>query len=411
MTGPQTSAPGVMPSPKSPPRRRALIVAAVILIVVCAAWGLWSVFASQDAPADPVPAASAEGVRVSMVTAAPATLTQRLRVTGTVVARDEISIGTALQDQRIAAVLVDEGDRVIAGQVLARLETETLRAQARQAEAAVTRARAAIAQQQALNVEAQANLQRILPLGRSGAVSEQQVDERRAQAGSSAAGLDVARAELAQAEAQRADARSQLSRAEIRAPAAGIISERAARIGALASGTDPLFRLIRAGQLELDGEVSELDLATIDVGRPVRVEVAGTADAIDGRVRLIAPKVDPQSRLGRVRVSLPADPDIRAGAFARGSILIGDTVAPVTVPRSAVTTDAQGGASVMVVAADGRASRRAVSIGRSDDERIEIAQGLRAGERVVARATAFVRDGDRVQLTETRASAPTEVGR
>jgi len=411
MNGPQTSAPGVMPPPKASARRRALIVAAVILIVVCAAWGLWSVLVREEAPANPVPAASAQGVRVSTVTAAPATLTQRLRVTGTVTARDEISIGTALQDQRVAAVLVDEGDRVAAGQVLARLETETLRAQARQVEAAVTRARAAIAQQQAFNVEAQANLQRILPLGRSGAVSEQQVDERRAQAGSSAAGLDVARAELAQAEAQLADARSQLSRAEIRAPAAGIISERAARIGALASGPDPLFRLIRAGQLELDGEVSELDLSSVGVGRPVQVEIAGMADPVEGRVRLVAPKVDPQSRLGRVRVSLPTDPDIRAGAFARGSILIGDAVAPVTVPRSAVTTDAQGGASVMVVAADGRASRRAVSIGRSDDERIEIAQGLRAGERVVARASAFVRDGDRVQLTETRASAPTEVGR
>jgi HlyD family secretion protein len=410
MTGPHPSPPGVTPPPKAPPRRRVLIAAAAILIVICAVWALWSAFGQQSAPAALAPPASAQTVRVSTVTAAPATLTQRLRVTGTVSARDEISIGTALQDQRIAAVLVDEGDQVAPGQVLARLETETLRARARQAEAAVTRARAAIAQQEAVNVEAQANLQRILPLGRSGAVSAQQVDERRAQAGSSAAGLNVARAELAQSEAQLADARSQLARAEIRAPAAGIISERTARVGALASGPDPLFRLIRAGQLEFSGEVSELDLAGIEVGRPVQIEVAGVNEAIVGRVRLIAPKVDPQSRLGRVRISLPNHPDIRAGAFATGSVLIGDAVAPVTVPRSAVTTGAQGGASVLVVAADGLASRRVVSTGRSDDDRIEIAQGLRAGERVVARASAFVREGDRVPLTEKQAAATGEAG-
>lgn len=410
MTGPQPSESDVAPRPQSSVRRRALVIAAVILIVVSAAWGLWSVFGEQSAPAIGAPQASAPGARVSTVTAGPATLTQRLRVTGTVTARDEISIGTAVQDQRIAAVLVDEGDRVVAGQILARLETETLRAQTRQAEAAVARARAAIAQQEAVNVEAQASLQRILPLGRSGAVSEQQVDERRAQAGSAAGGLQVARAELAQAEAQLADVRSQLSRTEIRAPVAGIISERLARIGALASGPDPLFRLIRAGQLELDGEVSELDLAAIDIGRPVRVEVAGVAAPVEGRVRLVAPKVDPQTRLGRVRISLPADADIRAGAFARGTILIGDAAAPVTLPRSAVTTTAQGAASVMAVSADGRAARRVVSLGRNDEETVEITQGLRAGERVVARATAFVRDGDRVQLTQDRAVAPPEAG-
>lgn len=410
MTGSQPSAPGVMSRPRTPPRRRALIVAIAVLVVIGAAWGLWSVFGRDGAAAPSAPEASAQTVRVSTVTAGPATLTQRLRITGTVAARDEISIGTALQDQRVAAVLVDEGDGVRAGQILARLETETLRAQARQAEAATARARAAIAQQQAVNVEAQASLQRILPLGRSGAVSEQQVDERRATAGSAAAGLEVARAELAQAEAQLADARSQLSRADIRAPVAGIISERAARIGALASGPDPLFRLIRAGQLELDGEISELDLATIAVGQQVSVEVAGVATPVEGRVRLVAPKVDPQTRLGRVRVSLPPDPDIRAGSFARGSILIGDAVSAVTVPRSAVAITAQGAASVMAVSADGRASRRVVSIGRSDDDTVEITQGLRAAEHVVARATAFVRDGDRVQVTQVR-TAPREAGR
>jgi HlyD family secretion protein len=409
MSGSHPSAPDVIPHPKAPPRRRAMTVALVLGVAGAAVWGLWDFPDKESSPAKTVQEASAPGPRVSTVIAGPATLRQTLRVTGTVGAQDEISIGTALQDQRVAAVLVDEGDHVRAGQVLARLETETLLAQVRQAEAATARARAAIVQQDAVNVEAQARLKRILPLGRSGAVSVQEVDERRAQAGSAAAGLDVARAELAQAEAQLADIRSQLSRADIRAPVAGIISERTARIGALASGPDPLFRLIRDGLLELEGEVSELDLGAIEIGQMATVEVAGVTKPVEGQVRLISPKVDPQTRLGRVRVSLPPDPDIRSGSFARGSIRIGDIVSAVTVPRSAVTMTLHDAASVMAVDADGQVSHSIVSVGRSDDEAVEITQGLRVGDRVVARAAAFVRDGDRIQITQAQ-TATVEAG-
>lgn len=399
------------PPAERPRRRRALIIGAVLLGIVAIGWGLWTLLAPEPPASEPVAATRQDaGVRVSTVVAGPKVMARRLRVTGTLVARDEVSIGTALQDQRIAAVLVDEGESVVAGQVLARLETDNLQAQLRQTQAAVTRASAAIEQAEAVNAEAQASLQRILPLGQSGAVSAQQVDERRAQAGSAAGALAVARAELTQTQAQLADARTQLAKAEIRAPVAGIVSERTARLGALAGGPDPLFRLIRNGLIELDGEVAESDLSIVRPGSVVSVEVPGVAAPIIGRVRMVAPKVDPQTRLGRVRVSLPVSPDVRAGAYARGVILIDEDSIAVTVPQSAVTTNAAG-ASVMVVDAQGRAARRPVSIGRTADGVVEVRTGLREGERVVAQASAFVREGDRVQLAGTPPAAVREAGR
>ena len=143
---------------------------------------------------------AAPALRVTTVVAGPGTVPIRIAVSGSLVGRDEIAIRTPLQDQRIAAVLVEEGDWR-AGQPLATLETDTLDAQLRQAQATLGRARAQVQQQEALNAEAQTQLRRISPLVRSGSVSAQQIDQQQAQARSSAAALAAARAEQEQARA------------------------------------------------------------------------------------------------------------------------------------------------------------------------------------------------------------------
>ena len=157
----------------------------------------------------------------------------RIAVSGSLVGRDEIAIRTPLQDQRIAAVLVEEGDWVRAGQPLATLETDTLDAQLRQAQATLGRARAQVQQQEALNAEAQTQLRRIAPLVRSGSVSAQQIDQQQAQARSSAAALAAARAEQEQARAGVAQAQAQRDKARLRRPTASCPS--ATRAGAWAA--------------------------------------------------------------------------------------------------------------------------------------------------------------------------------
>lgn len=384
-------------------KQRAGFASAILLLIGAGAWMFW-VPATPEAlvvSKNAAPARFDGGLRVSSVVAGPATMTRAVRITGTLVARDEVSIGTALQDLRLAVVYAEDGDQVVAGQILARLETEGLDAQLRQAQAAVARAQAMIGQQDAVAAEALAHLLRIAPLGRSGAVSEQLIDERRAQAGSTAASLKAAYAELSQAQSQLADASAQRTKADIRSPAKGLISERSARAGALASGTLPLFRLIRNGQIELEADVSENDLPDIALDSPARVEVAGFAEPIEGRVRLVASKVDPQTRLGKVRIALSPHRDLRAGAYAKSTVEIERLSVPVTVPQRAVTTDAKGATSVMLIddsATVSHAVRRVIGVARRSGDAVEVTSGLKAGDRVVAGASPFVRDGDTVRI-------------
>lgn len=404
-TRPSTRNPGSAPEVATSIRnkQRVGLVSAILLLVGAGAWMFWvpampeALVVSKNA----APARFDGGLRVSSVVAGPAIMTRAVRITGTLVARDEVSIGTALQDLRLAVVYAEDGDQVVAGQILARLETEGLDAQLRQAQAAVARAQAMIEQQEAVAAEAQANLLRIAPLGRSGAVSEQQIDERRAQTGSAAASLKAAYAELSQAQSQLADASAQRMKADIRSPAKGLISERSARAGALASSTQPLFRLTRHGQIELEADVSENDLPDIALDSPARIEVAGFAEPIEGRIRLVASKVDPQTRLGKVRIALPPHRDLRAGAYAKSTVEIERLSVPVTVPQRAVTTDAKGATSVMLIddsATVSHAVRRVIGVARRSGDAVEVTSGLKAGDRVVAGASPFVRDGDTVRI-------------
>lgn len=337
---------------------------------------------------------------VSVAVAEQRPIERVLSLTGTVVAREEIAIGAAVDGQRIAQVLVEEGDRVAAGQVILRLEADLLTAAARDAEAAVLRAEAGLARDQATAAEATANFQRIEQLRGSAAFNPQEYDKRRAAAASAGKMLEVSRAEVAQAQAKVDEAHARLGRAEIRAPTAGIISERAARMGALAR-SEPLFKLIRESEVELEAEVPEADLAAIAVGQSARVAVTGLDDPLDGRVRLVAPKADRDSRLGRARIALPIDPRLRPGVFGRAAIVADRRDAAVTIPDSAlIQRDDRGDVAVLVVAGDGTVSLGVVTVGLRQDGRAEIRSGLAPGQRVVVSAGAFLREGDRVTVAD-----------
>ncbi|WP_150796057.1 efflux RND transporter periplasmic adaptor subunit [Pseudomonas fluorescens] len=356
-----------------------------LLLVSLGAWLLW--------PSSAPVASVTPPLRVSTVTARPAMLDHSVRVNGTLVAREEIAISSSVPEQRVAEVKVEEGDSVQAGQLLARLETQGLDAQVRQALATWTRARAAVGQQEAVAVEAQASFKRIEPLGGSGTVSEQQLDERRAQADAATASLRAARAEVDQAFAQLADARHQRSKADIHAPFAGVIAERAARTGSL-SGGDPMFLLIREGLIEFEGEVAETDLVDIAPGQTLSVQIAGISSAMEGTVRRVVPKVDARSRLGRVRIALNYSPVLRTGTYAQATLNLEQRTLNVALPVRAFSIIDANRASVMQVNDEGIIARRMVTTGRRSGDLLEITSGLQAGERVVANASAFVREGD-----------------
>ena len=340
----------------------------------------------------------------------------RLYVSGTLVAREEAMVGPQIDGLRITEVLADDGDRVAKGEVLARLDRSQLDALAGESDAALVRADAtiaqaenAVAQYDATNTQAQADYSRAKQL-EAGVISQSAFDQRASAARAASAQLAGARSALAVAEAdkksqlaQRRELDVRIARTEVKAPVAGIVSRRSARIGALAmNGGDALFRVIQDGAIDLDAEVPEGSLARIRVGQSVAVTVSGTrAAAIDGKVRLISAEVDRTTRLGHIRVALPAGADARVGAFATAVVEIARRDG-VGIPTSALTGE-DGTWMVEVVAKSGRVEARPVDVGLSSREETEIRSGLAAGETVVARASAFLRSGDLVRPVRTGA--------
>ncbi|KPF71139.1 hypothetical protein IP69_07460 [Bosea sp. AAP35] len=378
-----------------------------LVVVSLLAMGLAAGQVRAQTPTAPAAAAPAAGPSVTVTKAIVSEIVQSVVVSGSIIARDEVLVQPEVDALSIVAILAEEGDRVSTGQVLARLSRTTLEVQLSQNEANIARAEASIAQANAQIAEAQANLvaatnnfDRTKALRSSGNVSNEVYDQRDAVARAAAAKLNaskqalaIATADLALATAQGRDVAVKLGRTEIKAPQGGIVSRRSAKLGATASmsATEPLFRIIADGAVELEAEVAEVELPGLKLGQPVAVTPAGATQALAGTIRLIAPEVDKASRLGRVRVALTGNPPVAIGSFARGVIETGRNTV-VTLPLSAITY-ARSGATVQSVS-DGKVKTKTVKLGLAGDGRAEIVSGITEGETVVARAGTFVRDGD-----------------
>lgn len=361
---------------------------------------------------DPATGQAAHVVPPPAVTVARATvspLVETTLVTGTLVAREEILVAPEVEGLRVVQLHADAGDVVERGQVLATLERATLEAQLAQSKAALARADAGIAQAksqilqaEAAAKEAAAAFERAKPLNNTGVVSDAVRDQREAAARTTAAqlvaardGLKVAEAAKAELEAQHSTIVWRLSKTEVKAPRAGVVSRRTAQIGGLASAAAaPLFRIIADGEIELDAEATESRLARIKVDQKAVVEVAGVGN-VEGVVRLVSPEVDRETRLGSVRILLGKTAGLRVGAFGRGRIVTARSRG-LTVPASAVLFGEEGEAVVQRVV-NGKVEVTAIRTGLRSEGLVEVRTGLAEGDLVVAKAGTFLRDGDAVQ--------------
>ncbi|SFF83161.1 HlyD family secretion protein [Novosphingobium sp. CF614] len=304
-----------------------------------------------------------------------------LTASGLLVPYEEAAVGSELSGFRIAAVMVDEGAVVRKGEPLARLDPTLI-------EAKIAQARAQLAQARVQAGQAQAEAGRVRGLDGSGVLSDEQIATRRAQA-------DSAGAAATAAEAQLKDLLTQRMLMTIRAPVGGIVLERAARPGAVANGSgDPLFRIARDRRIELDAEIPEDALIAIGPGTKARVSLPSGIQ-LDGMVRRVSPRVDSGTKLGRARISLPIDPQVRTGGFARAEFQKLPRMA-AAVPESALQFEA-GGSTVMVIGADNRAHSLAVRTGERADGWVELLDGPPPGTRVALGGAAFLLDGDRVE--------------
>ncbi|HEY9621278.1 MAG TPA: efflux RND transporter periplasmic adaptor subunit [Crinalium sp.] len=372
----------------------------------------------EQQPVAPSPMAQVAGQSVTVVPVAMTQVSRTLEATGGVAARDLLPVLPQANGLQVQRVLVDEGQSVQAGQILAELDNSVLQAQLRQAraqaasaQATVSERQAALQQERATLAEAQSNLGRYQQLFNEGATSAQELEARRtavataqATVGSAQAAVSSAQAEVQSNVAQIQQLQTQLGQTVVRAPASGIIAESLAKVGDVTSSSNKLFSIIQNGRLELEVKVPATELSQVRIGAPVRV----TSDSdrrinLQGTVREIDPLVDPQTRQATVRVNLPNTSLLRPGVFLRAALTIA-TAQAMTVPADAVLPQPDGSSIVYVLQNDSTVRAQTVEVGvrqTTPDQnaaRVEIRQGLNVGDRVVVAGAGYVRDGDRVQV-------------
>ncbi|CAH0495044.1 efflux RND transporter periplasmic adaptor subunit [Novosphingobium sp. CECT 9465] len=371
---------------KTPSSRRKWVIGAVVAILVLGAW--WAMHGSDSAADGQDTAAQAQVV--SVVVPGQATIAGTINVSGTIAARREMPVGVAGEGGQVAQVLVDAGDWVRAGQVLAVIDRSVQSQQiaSQSANIAVADADARLAQ---------ANLDRALRLVEKGFISKADIDRLTATRDAANARVRVARASLGELGARAA-------RLNIVAPAAGLVLTRAVEPGqVVSSGSGVLFSLARDGQMEMQARLSEADIGRLSVGNVAEVTPVGTTRVLTGEIWQLSPTIDPQTRQGIARIALAYDAALRPGGFASASLRSGTIVAPL-LPESAILSDEKG-AYVFVVASDNKVRRRDVTTGEVSARGISVIKGLSGNERVVLRAGGFLNAGDLIQPVLTKAAS------
>jgi len=365
-------------------RRRRMVIIGAIAALALFIIGLAVVSARSSSKNAGAPAA-AQGAgqipTVTVVVPGSSSVGRIVTASGPLGAKRDQPIGIAGQGGRVVRVLVDAGQWVRGGQVLAIVDRSVQAEQAAQLAAQVEAAKADAAL-------AQSNYDRAVALQGRGFVSKAEIDSKRA-------ARDAAYAQVRVAQAQLGATRAQMNQLNVVAPASGLILARNVEVGQIVSpGSGALFRLAEGGQMEMQAQLAQQDLALVHVGMPAQVTPVGSDTSVTGSVWQIAPVIDAQSRLGEVRIAVPYTTAMRPGGFAEARITAGETAAPV-LPQSAVLSD-EAGNYVYVVDGRNEIERRNIKIGSVNDSGVTIAQGLAGNERVVLSAGPFLNPGQKV---------------
>jgi len=365
--------------------KRRWIIAGLVLLVIMAA--IWFMVHRAGAGAAEETDKKEQAPVVSVITPGRATIEGTISATGTLAARRELPVGIAGEGGQVLSVLVEPGQWVQAGQVMAVID-RSVQVQQQSSQAAqvqVARANADLAQ---------ANLDRSLRLVDKGFVSKADIDRLRATRDAAFAQVRVAGAQLGVLQAQS-------RRLNVVAPAAGLVLERRVEPGQVVSaGSGILFRVAKGGEMELKAQLGQTDLAQITPGVTAKVTPVGSANVYTGQVWQKAPVIDPTSRQGFARIALAYAPDLPPGGFATAEIKSGAVVAPM-LPESAILSDNKG-SYVYIVGKDNKVERRDIKLGMVTDQGIAITSGLSGNERVVLRAGGFLSPGETIKPAATK---------
>ena len=335
-------------------------------------------------------------------------LTEVVLATGTIRPVEEVFVQPLVEGLSIETINAEIGDRVEKGDTLAVLRTDmllleksSLQANKAKAAASLAQLKAQLTASEAAATDAERQFTRTKRLAENGSTStatleQAETEALRAEASRAAAeeAVSVARADIAVTEAKIDDIALRLERTNVKAPGSGVISDRNARLGAIASGSaNPMFTIIEDGAIELVAEVPENNMMKVMKGQKARISLVGGTAPLPGTVRLVSPIVDEITRLGNVYITLDDPQTARSGMYASAEIIVAEAES-LSLPLTAVNID-RNGATVRRVD-DGVVEIVDVSTGIQDGDIVEIVSGLSAGDQVVAKAGAYVRAGDRI---------------
>ncbi|MDR7052250.1 RND family efflux transporter MFP subunit [Duganella sp. 3397] len=366
---------------------------ALALLAVLVIGGIAWYATSHKAVDDKKTAAPKPALTVTVVKPSTASLPLTLTANGNVAAWQEASVSSESNGLRLTEVRVNVGDTVKAGDVLAVFSADTVNAD-------VAQARAALLEAQATAADAVANAARARTLKDSGALSAQQISQYNT-------AEQTANARIASAQAALATQQLRLKYTKVVAPDSGVISARTATVGAVSAPGTELFRMIRQGRLEWRAEVVAQDLRSIVPGATALVKAANGSETT-GKVRMIAPTVDQQTRSALVYVDLPQnagskEAPFKAGMFASGKFELGASQA-LTVPQQSIVVR-DGFSFVFRLTPDNHVAQVKVQPGRRAGDRIEVVGGLQADTPVVLRGAGFLNDGDLVHVVAEQPAA------
>ena len=367
-------------------RRRMIVIGVIVAALVLL--GAWFLF-GRGGKATGGDKGAKQSPTVTVVVPGRQTVDRVVSATGNLAARREMPVGVAGEGGMVAAVLVEPGQWVGAGQVLATIDrrVQTQQAASLGSSIAVAEADARLAQSE---------LDRAQALVARGFISKADIDRKTATRDSARARVNVARAQYQQSLASN-------SRLDIRAPAAGLILERKVEPGQIVSGgSGMLFRMAKGGEIELLAKLGESDLARMTVGQRATVTPVGSTQGFSGEIWQVAPVIDPQSRQGIARIAVPYDKALRPGGFAAARIVSGVADVPL-LPESAVQSDTKGN-FVYIVGKGNKIERRDVQVGDVNDQGVTILSGLSGQEAVVLSAGAFLNPGE--VIIPQRAKSP-----
>lgn len=360
----------------------AITLIAIGALITCAG----VVFSSKSSAADDKkPGAPKPALAVTTAQPTPTRLPIKLTANGSITAWQEAIIGSEVNGLRLLDVRVNVGDRVARGQVLATFAVDSVQAE-------LAQSRASLLEAEANALDAAGNAGKARTLQASGALSEQQINQYTTLEKTAQARLEVAKAALTVQQVR-------LRQTQLLAPDNGVISARTATVGSVVGTGAELFRMIRGGRLEWRAEVTSSELGRLSTGTVATV-VAANGVELKGRVRMIAPTVDPQTRSALVYVDLPntSSVPVKAGMFAKGEFDLGSSAA-LTVPQQSVVIR-DGFSYVFVLGSNNHVSQVKVQAGRRLGEQIEINAGIPPDAVLVASGAGFLNDGDLVSVSK-----------